>query len=92
MEHSNKISGCSAVGSALALGARCREFESPHSDQNSVKSFDFAEFFFAFVAKYTQTLPGGETRFFKGRKSVSDDRLSSAFLAPALRSEQFIGR
>lgn len=29
----SKISGCSAVGSALALGARCREFESPHSDQ-----------------------------------------------------------
>ena len=29
----NFISGCSAVGSALALGARCREFESPHSDQ-----------------------------------------------------------
>ena len=27
------ISGCSAVGSALALGARCRVFESPHSDQ-----------------------------------------------------------
>ena len=27
------ISGCSAVGSAPALGARCREFESPHSDQ-----------------------------------------------------------
>ena len=26
------ISGCSAVGSALALGARCRVFESPHSD------------------------------------------------------------
>ena len=86
------ISGCSAVGSAPALGAGCREFESPHSDQNSVKSFDFAEFFFIFVAKYTQTLPGGKTCFFKGRKSVSDDRLSSAFLAPALRSEQFIGR
>ena len=29
----NIISGCSAVGSALALGARCRVFESPHSDQ-----------------------------------------------------------
>ena len=29
----NFISGCSAVGSAPALGARCREFESPHSDQ-----------------------------------------------------------
>ena len=28
-----KATGCSAVGSALALGARCREFESLHSDQ-----------------------------------------------------------
>ena len=27
------ISGCSAVGSARALGARCRRFESCHSDQ-----------------------------------------------------------
>ena len=27
------FSGCSAVGSALALGARCRRFESCHSDQ-----------------------------------------------------------
>ena len=27
-------SGCSAVGSAPALGAGCREFESLHSDQN----------------------------------------------------------
>ena len=29
----NPKSGISAVGSALALGARCREFESPISDQ-----------------------------------------------------------
>ena len=29
-----------------SLGARCREFESPHSEQNSAKLFDFAEFFF----------------------------------------------
>ena len=28
----NRIPGCSAVGSAPALGAGCREFESPHSD------------------------------------------------------------
>ena len=32
-QKNNIISGCSAVGSALALGARCRVFESPHSDQ-----------------------------------------------------------
>ena len=30
----NAFSGCSAVGSALALGARCRRFESCHSDHN----------------------------------------------------------
>ena len=32
------LSGCSAVGSAPALGAGCREFESRHSDQKSRKS------------------------------------------------------
>ena len=31
----NIFSGCSAVGSARALGARCRRFESCHSDQKS---------------------------------------------------------
>ena len=30
---SNSISGCGPVGRALDLGSRCREFESPHSDQ-----------------------------------------------------------
>ena len=30
----NQKSGISAVGSALALGARCREFESPISDHS----------------------------------------------------------
>ena len=34
-------SGISAVGSALALGARCREFESPISDHGPLKSNDF---------------------------------------------------
>ena len=29
-----------------SLGARCREFESPHSDQNPSKSYDFDGFFF----------------------------------------------
>ena len=31
----NQISGCGPVGRALDLGSRCREFESPHSDQKS---------------------------------------------------------
>ncbi len=47
------LSGCSAVGSALALGARCRRFESCHSDQKSsilhgdllCKVLDFLLFF-----------------------------------------------
>ena len=38
METSSITTGCSAVGSALALGARCRVFESPHSDHNSQHS------------------------------------------------------
>ena len=41
----NRIPGCSAVGSAPALGAGCREFESPHSDQNTTKIIDFSGVF-----------------------------------------------
>ena len=37
----NKISGCSAVGSAPALGAGCRRFESCHSDFSAVLTADF---------------------------------------------------
>ena len=33
------LSGCSATGSALALGARCWEFESPHSDHKKAAVF-----------------------------------------------------
>ena len=42
------ISGCSAVGSAPALGAGCRRFESCHSDQtkSSVNSFVCGTFSF----------------------------------------------
>ena len=32
----NKISGCSAVGSALDWGSRGREFKSRHSDQTMI--------------------------------------------------------
>ena len=34
----NSITGCSAVGSAPALGAGCRRFESCHSDHLSWKN------------------------------------------------------
>ena len=51
--HSNHIisklntPGCSAVGSARALGARCRRFESCHSDQKRCLSWTRrASFFF----------------------------------------------
>ena len=41
----NSITGCSAVGSAPALGAGCRRFESCHSDHLSLKSRLFRRFF-----------------------------------------------
>ena len=41
----NFISGCSAVGSAPALGAGCRRFESCHSDHLSSKNRLFRRFF-----------------------------------------------
>ena len=44
----NFITGCSAVGSALALGARCREFESPHSDQKPPQNISFEAVFITF--------------------------------------------
>ena len=43
----SNISGCSAVGSAPALGAGCRGFESLHSDQKRdclTKKFDNPDF------------------------------------------------
>ena len=39
-------------GSDIGLGLRGRAFESPHSDQNSAKLFNFAEFFFIFTSIY----------------------------------------
>ena len=41
-----KISRCSAVGSAPALGAGCREFESRHLDQKSETAFAVSDFCF----------------------------------------------
>ncbi len=40
-----KQSGCSAVGSAPALGAGCREFEPLHSDQKDCNAVGIAVFF-----------------------------------------------
>ena len=40
------VSGCSAVGSAPALGAGCRRFESCHSDHVAADDISFAATFF----------------------------------------------
>ena len=40
------ISGCSAVGSALALGARCRRFKSCHSDHQGRFVTQWSNLFF----------------------------------------------
>ena len=43
-----RISGCSAAGSAPALGAGCRGFKSLHSDQNPSEIDDFRGVFLFF--------------------------------------------
>ena len=43
------LSGCSAVGSAPALGAGCRRFESCHSDQMKSSANDFVCGTFSFI-------------------------------------------
>ena len=45
----NLISGCGAVGSARALGARCRRFKSCHSDHRSRRAFNGSLFLLKFV-------------------------------------------
>ena len=37
-------------GSDIGLGARCREFESPHSDQKSPQNISFEAIFITFLA------------------------------------------
>ena len=44
------VSGCGPVGRALDLGSRCREFESPHSDQK--RRTAFAVLLFCFVGRF----------------------------------------
>ena len=43
------FSGCGAVGSARALGARCRRFKSCHSDQKSTDTFMASVLFLLWV-------------------------------------------
>ena len=49
----NQITGCSADGSAPALGAGCRRFESCHSDQKRLISVEISRFphFLEFYSK-----------------------------------------
>ena len=61
--------GCEGLpeGSDTRLGARYREFESPHSDQNPSKSYDFDGFFFIIgriIDKYWH-VSGGLIAFLK---------------------------
>ena len=45
------VSGCGPVGRALDLGSRCREFESPHSDQKPESAIAGSGFFFVYGIK-----------------------------------------
>ena len=61
----NRIPGCSAVGSAPALGAGCRGFESLHSDQNFDRKQGlfsaFGHFSFSEVSKRSPPLESNRT-------------------------------
>ena len=46
-----QASGCGPVGRALDLGSRCREFESPHSDQRVSEINDFRDPFSSFTVQ-----------------------------------------
>ena len=64
----NFISGCSAVGSAPALGAGCRRFESCHSDHLSWKNRLNRRFFCVFSSIFA-VLAIAVFRWFQGQKS-----------------------
>ena len=89
------ISGCSAVGSAPALGAGCREFKSPHSDQNSVKSFDFTGFSLFLLQNKQNTLkhfPVGKLASSKAEKACLTTGFPPLFLPQTMQPELFMGR
>ena len=53
---SQNISGCGAVGSVLAWGARGRQFESGHPDIKKSESESVSEYFHSFFSSLTLTL------------------------------------
>ena len=49
------VSGCGPVGRALDLGSRCREFESPHSDQTAENGICYSLLFFSDTGRFEQS-------------------------------------
>ena len=62
-----KESGCSAVGSALRSGRRCRQFESGHPDIKGARKNNISPYAFSF--KYSPTLKAIEEDIIKVQTS-----------------------
>ena len=89
----NFISGCSAVGSAPALGAGCRRFESCHSDQTKSSVNSFVCGTFSFIPAANVPMLGfavfdfiRRNRDFQGHLGVLDVGLSVSSLLFAFRA------
>ena len=65
----HKQSGCSAVGSALRSGRRCRQFESGHPDIKGARKNNISPYAFSF--KYNPTLKAIEEDIIKVQTSDS---------------------
>ena len=63
-----KATKCAVGWLDISLGARCREFESPHSDHLSQKNRLFRRFFCVFSSAFS-ILTIAILRWFKGQKS-----------------------
>ena len=87
----NFISGCSAVGSAPALGAGCRRFESCHSDHLSWKNRLFRRFF-CVLSSIFAVLAIAVLRWFQGQKSSGstskDSRRNRQIPNPSLTAKE----
>ena len=87
------LSGCSAVGSAPALGAGCRRFESCHSDQTKSSVNSFVCGTFSFIPAVNVPMLGfavfdfiRRNRDFHGHLGVLDVGLSVSSLLFAFRA------
>ena len=85
------LSGCSAVGSAPALGAGCRRFESCHSDHLSWKNRLFRRFF-CVLSSIFAVLAIAVLRWFQGQKSSGstskDSRRNRQIPNPSLTAKE----